>query len=324
MGELRLNTISTFILFLFFLSSDAVAQENNDLSLYIDRIFASSILPDNPNRPYPYNQQTIRYSAYNILDGDPETVWSEGIEGDGKGETIEIISYWDEIELDEIEIMPGYFDTRYYRANNRLKKIKLYYNETDFITLDFKDIMEVQRIPLGRTIKTRYLKIEIIDTFPGDTWNDTCISEIGFYLKGSKIIINYDLQFTYKDGIYYMPPCEINIAGYNDITDLNFYFVINDNNILGGSDIPFGTPHFGNREVIISGSWSFDPSSCCFYLSYETQTYTGIGMESEGEIVNSHSVSAELIVKGNLDRSFAPYFSGEIIYQSRQELDNYE
>ena len=84
------------------------------------------------------------------FDGDPSTAWNEAVEGNGIGQRIEL-TFERDVRVDANELMAGYFDSRYYQKNNRVRKL------------------------------------EIRETYQGSRWNDTSISEIAFYYQGMKI-----------------------------------------------------------------------------------------------------------------------------------------
>lgn len=140
---------------------------------------ASSALPDYP--PYFYD-------ASQAFDGDSRTAWNEADEGSGVGE-------WLEIELDEtgfsdglawisaIEVEGGFFDERWFRQNNRLKRARVVLNPgTEDIAIDLQlpDAMEPARVEFG-PYWVHSLRIEVLETYPGTDWNDLPISEVRLY-----------------------------------------------------------------------------------------------------------------------------------------------
>lgn len=76
----------------------------------------------------------ISYESDNMLDGDPDTAWCEGVKGSGYGESIDFISrygtYADQIEryctIQGIAITHGYLKSqKVYMLNNRINSIKI-------------------------------------------------------------------------------------------------------------------------------------------------------------------------------------------------------
>jgi hypothetical protein len=93
----------------------------------------------------------IRYSGDKAFDGNPVTAWAEGVDGAGidEGLTLEID---EEITVDEVGVMPGYFDERYFYSNNRVKTLVTVLDEGEIIGFDFADEMVPQRIPLEKQV----------------------------------------------------------------------------------------------------------------------------------------------------------------------------
>ena len=64
------------------------------------------------------------YKAANVLDNDPSTAWVEGVSGSGIGESIEFWYRWS-VSSRGILIRSGFFDERYWKANNRIKTVEI-------------------------------------------------------------------------------------------------------------------------------------------------------------------------------------------------------
>lgn len=140
------------------------------------KISASSVLP--PSSGY-------RYDPEMAFDGDPKTVWCEGEAGSGTGSII-MVSLDREISVDAIEVMGGFFDSRYFLSNNRVQQLRV---ETKRIYSNFslKDVMEAQRFHFDRSTSFNQITFTILSVYRGEKWDDTCISEIAFYQDGSRI-----------------------------------------------------------------------------------------------------------------------------------------
>jgi hypothetical protein len=143
----------------------------NDLGV---AFISSSTLRDN-----------IRYDRYSVdkaFDGDPLTSWVEGMSDSGVDETVTVV-FERPVDVDSIEIMPGYFDERYWMRNNRVRTLSLTVN-TQTTTYHLDDRMEAQMIDFGQTVSLKQLILRILDVYPGTSWDDTCIAEIRFLLRG--------------------------------------------------------------------------------------------------------------------------------------------
>ena len=140
------------------------------------------------------------YSKNNLIDGDLTTAWVEGSKGFGIGEEINI-----EVEpkrgISYIGLINGFtLNEKTYYENARVKKLKLEIitYEDSFIKLeqpyvkDF-DIPDISytyfdednyskfQIPLfncGEPPNIKKIKIKILDIYPGNKYEDLCISEI--------------------------------------------------------------------------------------------------------------------------------------------------
>jgi hypothetical protein len=140
------------------------------------RAFTSSVSNDQP-----------RYKAENVLDGNLETAWVEGMDGPGIGEWIrvEFVRPWN---VTHVGIIPGYAKREYqehapprdrFFANNRVRSATLYLNKGIEKQIELYDFPVMQYFILPNTpLKTFKLRIDAVH--PGSQWDDTCISEIRF------------------------------------------------------------------------------------------------------------------------------------------------
>lgn len=94
---------------------------------------------------------------------------------------------------DEVRILGGYFDQRWWAQNNRLKKAVIALNGKQY-TLDFEDGMKSHNYVIQGGLEIKSFMITIMDAYlaSGFDWNDSAISEIEFYYQGKKIGLNTD------------------------------------------------------------------------------------------------------------------------------------
>lgn len=135
------------------------------------------------------------YYAYNLMDGDPSTAWSEGISGNGIGEmiTINLNGFYD---VSGLCLYNGYTKNwDIYYKNGRVKEIKVDFGNGNIITQKMnyvteednmpkeEDIIEnnVTSIDLETPITTDKIIITITDAFSGNKYDDVCLSEIILY-----------------------------------------------------------------------------------------------------------------------------------------------
>lgn len=129
---------------------------------------------------YEHNRPADAYKAENLLDGKSSTAWAEGVDGPGTGE-------WLKFGLDEprkvkaVRIISGYPKTpQIFRNNNRVRNIKISFSYGRFQMNELKDVQDFQRILIDRDIPTSYVKLEIMDVYKGEKFDDTCIAEVEF------------------------------------------------------------------------------------------------------------------------------------------------
>jgi len=144
---------------------------------------------------------TTGYSSNNLIDQNMSTAWVEGKNDSGIGETISI--EFNEANILGVLLINGYMkNKKIFEANNRLKKVRIDY--TYKFMYDLKSPVKENSIILNipnrsfnkysskifapfSNLLTQYsdaylriynMKITILDVYPGDKYNDTCISEI--------------------------------------------------------------------------------------------------------------------------------------------------
>lgn len=137
---------------------------------------ASSSLPDDKKRGWIYGPE-------NVVDGDRETCWSEGKDGDGVGEWIKL-SFPEKVVVTRIGVIPGYdriyrddVGDRFYK-NNRVRELRIEFSDGTTQSLRFKDSRDMQFFDLPEK-ETRYLRLTVAGVYTaGAKWADCCISEI--------------------------------------------------------------------------------------------------------------------------------------------------
>lgn len=128
--------------------------------------------------------EKINYKTYwpgNVIDNNPATAWVEGEKGNGIGEWIDF-AFFNPINLNMIRIINGYAKSdALYAANNRVKKLKIDFDDGTSLVAELKDsTMEPQLIQISNQKVVERVRLTILEVFPGSKYHDTCISEIGF------------------------------------------------------------------------------------------------------------------------------------------------
>lgn len=130
------------------------------------------------------------YSASNLTEFFRDSTWCEGVEGSGIGETVEIKQLYrgggdDIFTFSEFCIVNGYaVNEEKWQANNRVSKLKVYYEDTYVATLLLEDTINPQFFDISQLNLTvgngeeATFRFEIAGVYPGTTYDDTCITGI--------------------------------------------------------------------------------------------------------------------------------------------------
>jgi len=124
----------------------------------------------------------ILYESTNVFDQNPKTAWvPESRDKNGIEEWLDIIFYPKRI-INSLQIINGYAKSEtIYRANNRVKRLKITFDDGSSIEEELKDgQMGFQKIKFINAKKIGHLRILIEEVYLGSKYHDTCISEISF------------------------------------------------------------------------------------------------------------------------------------------------
>jgi hypothetical protein len=126
----------------------------------------------------------IEYTANFINDFNMETAWTEGVDGDGINEWVEIKLHWPD-KVNGIIIENGYKKTKeLYYENNRPKTIEIELTGYESFIVELEDeFTESYYLELPKVYDAIGVKITILDVYKGSKYKDTCISEIHLTYK---------------------------------------------------------------------------------------------------------------------------------------------
>lgn len=141
----------------------------------VDKITASSHLSP---------QGRFSYKPEHAHDFDWESAWVEGVNGDGIGQYL-LYEFPSGPRVTTVNILNGYVKTaKAWKENSRVKKLKVYYNNTPIAILNLEDSRSLQSFDIGVVGrlegKSWTLKFEILEVYKGTKYRDTAISEIYF------------------------------------------------------------------------------------------------------------------------------------------------
>lgn len=135
------------------------------------------------------------YALENINDENPMTAWMEGAKGNGIGEYFEVKAQGLNSIYNGYQTSPTAW-----KNNGRVKKFKVYVDGKPLCFLALNDEMAEQSFELPQTYRTteddnevQYIfRLEIVEVYPGNKYQDVGISEIDYtlccYGEGSRVL----------------------------------------------------------------------------------------------------------------------------------------
>jgi hypothetical protein len=129
-----------------------------------------------------------RYDAENVRDLWGENAWSEGVEGKGVGEWLELTPKVGK-PLVEIRILPGYQKARdgggsLFRANARPKTVRVELNGEHRFDAEIPDLEEEVVIPVsGYDEPVERVRLTFIEVYPGDLYEDLCVTAVRLHAR---------------------------------------------------------------------------------------------------------------------------------------------
>lgn len=173
-------------------------------------VTASSTLPPG---------STSNYSPDNLIDGT-EASWSEGAKGSGVGEYISVdFRYPDQLKY--VMLKNGFGKKKYWESNGRIKRMKIsdengvsrtieLCDSPDMKVYGLLDLTEDENGTLwpSEPLSGSSYTFEILEVYPGEKWEDACITEMDFNHWWQKDIVMRDeyifknLFRTYFDGVF--------------------------------------------------------------------------------------------------------------------------
>jgi hypothetical protein len=227
----------------------------------VDELYASSFLPNSKNE--------YRYHMSKAFDNNPLTSWVEGTRGPGINEYLEI--YFNEIiTADVIKIMPGYYDEKWYTANNRVKELRILLDNYE-INTQLTDGMNLKEIILDKEIQFQRARFIIRDIYRGTEYDDTCIAEIKFYIDSWSIDVNPNDQMRTAFLLDYPENSPLNKYYIEDGMDCYCYYFFPDGKYVYYSGSVFsGLPSDLPRET---GSWEYNSITGIIEMNAELEIY---------------------------------------------------
>lgn len=128
------------------------------------------------------------FTPLNVLDGRENTVWCEGADGDGVGESI-LVGFRGPTAIDEVRITTGDArDEASFKAHGRVKGLDIKTSESShsFVVVDNQ---EAQSFKFEKSIEVERLTLEIgaATKGEGEEASATCLADVVFLSKGKPI-----------------------------------------------------------------------------------------------------------------------------------------
>ncbi len=140
--------------------------------------------------------ESEKYGVYELFDQGRLDAWAEGVAGPGIGEFFEVTQLdhggWVRFfSYTEMCIVNGYAKNEtVWQENNRVKSMKLYFENEYMGTITLEDTMQPQYIDLspvnmkvGNGCEATF-RFEITEVYPGTKYDDTCISGVIIEYEG--------------------------------------------------------------------------------------------------------------------------------------------
>ncbi len=119
------------------------------------------------------------FTAWQAVDGDPETSWQEGVEGDGKGEYIQL-TFDGEYQINYVKLLLGKWGADGFYVNNRPSRLSFSINGQDYL-FHFPDEEREFILRFDNPPKASEVRVTIDGSYSGSQWDDTCITDLSFY-----------------------------------------------------------------------------------------------------------------------------------------------
>lgn len=118
------------------------------------------------------------YGPRSLFDNDQATAWVEGKSGDGIGEWI-VLSWPLERQLSGLRVVNGYGkSSRLFGSNGRVARARLEFSNGRSIEVSLRDTQVEQHVAINPTVRTRWVRLQILDVVRGWKHADTAISEL--------------------------------------------------------------------------------------------------------------------------------------------------
>lgn len=161
---------------LYFNPQNSSSTDNVDEVSLFNKTLIKSIIASSTLQPQTDAQgNTYNYNPDNIIDGNHNTAWIEGVSGNGEHEWLQVV-FKKKILINLIAIDGEYKGQK----NNRVKKIRISFSDGVSKHCVLEDIPKSQQFFLEEPQATQWIRFEILEVYEGERFADTPISEVSF------------------------------------------------------------------------------------------------------------------------------------------------
>ena len=141
-----------------------------------------------------YNRHDENYHPRYLLDDDPKTAWTEGVEGLGEGESIRLLlASTPDVSAVKLRIQNGYQkSSTLLRANAAPAQLRITLLDADNLSTTTHLAQLTQTagwqevtIPTAAPVALSSILLEVVSTHPGQTYPDTCISDVQVWVDAA-------------------------------------------------------------------------------------------------------------------------------------------
>ena len=138
-------------------------------TLKAESISASSTYPAGEN---------VNYETSNLTDMKASTVWAEGAEGSGLGSYL-VVELGGEKTVTGARLWNGnWYTSDFWQRHSRIKELEVEFSDGSVEKFTLKDEKLPEVIRFSKPVKTSSVKFKIKSVYSGNTYNDTCVSEV--------------------------------------------------------------------------------------------------------------------------------------------------
>lgn len=132
-----------------------------------------------------YDGDRATHIAYNLIDNNLKTNWTEGVQGNGEGQYVDFVFHTEQPIAGFIISSGNHASDTYYAKNSRPKTITLTFSDGSTREYALWDKKETKKIYFDNIINTTSIRLTIDSVYSGSAYEDTVISEIAFLVQES-------------------------------------------------------------------------------------------------------------------------------------------